>query len=170
MVHGCRKNDRVAQEGLYKRFFGLMYHICKDYAADREGVLSLLNEGFLKVFMAIDTFDEHKGSFESWATRIMTNNCIDQARRQKRMEMTAPIADAGDVADRQSADSRIVEKEIMQCLKKLPGATQEVFKMYVFKGFSHKEISESMQIAESTSRWHVMEARKVLKKLSDKIL
>jgi RNA polymerase sigma-70 factor (ECF subfamily) len=62
-----------------------------------------------------------------------------------------------------------VEEEVLYLIKKMPPVTQQVFSMHVFKGYSHKEIAEILGIAESTSRWHVSEARKNLKLQAHKI-
>jgi len=51
----------------------------------------------------------------------------------------------------------------------LPAVTQKVFSLHIFKGYSHKEIGEMLNMAESTSRWHVAEARKNLKQQAHKI-
>lgn len=42
-----------------------------------------------------------------------------------------------------------------------------VFNLYAIEGYSHKEISEALQIEESTSRSQLVKARKVLQ---DKLL
>jgi RNA polymerase sigma-70 factor (ECF subfamily) len=38
-----------------------------------------------------------------------------------------------------------------------------VFNLYVMEGFPHKEISEKIGISEGTSKWHLFEARRILK-------
>ena len=58
IIFECRKNDRLAQEKLYRSFFGLFYTIAKDYVADKELVIGIVNEAFLKIFMNLDAFDE----------------------------------------------------------------------------------------------------------------
>jgi RNA polymerase sigma-70 factor (ECF subfamily) len=47
----------------------------------------------------------------------------------------------------------------------LPFATQTVFNLSVLDGFTHKEISEQLNISEGTSRWHLTEAKKKLRVL-----
>lgn len=169
VLNGCLKNNRKAQERLYKHYFALMYHICKDYEKEREEILSLINEGFLKIFVNIDSFKEEKGNFEIWIKRIMTNNCIDHVRKKGKPSPLAEIDEAS-VQNLSIAAPAFVEDEILFHLKKLPSATREVFDLHIFKGLSHKEIAHKMNIAESTSRWHILEARKVLKKVAHKIL
>jgi RNA polymerase sigma factor (sigma-70 family) len=62
-----------------------------------------------------------------------------------------------------------VEEEVLYLIKKMPPVTQKVFSLHIFKGYSHKEIAEMLDIAESTSRWHVAEARKNLRQQAHKI-
>jgi len=47
----------MAQERLYKHYFALMYSICKGYSDNQQTIVSLINEGFLKIFMNISAFE-----------------------------------------------------------------------------------------------------------------
>ena len=60
-------------------------------------------------------------------------------------------------------DKEMGEEEVCQCLLKLPLATRTVFSLFAIDGFSHKEISEKLEISLETSKWHMKEARKRLK-------
>ena len=160
----------MAQERLYKYYFALMYSICKGFSDNQQTIISLINEGFLKIFMNIKTFDFHKGHFESWAKKIVTNTAIDYARSKKSVNQFIEL----DVEQRQQKGlyekpNNGVEEEVLYLIKKMPAVTQRVFSLHVFNGYSHKEIADMLQIAESTSRWHVAEARKNLRKQAHKI-
>lgn len=170
LLKGCLKNDRKDQEKLYRRYFGLMYHICSDFVSSRDEILSYMNDGYFKIFKSLKQFDSTRGSFESWAKRIMINACIDHKRAQEKNISMLSIDDFDTEFQHNDPHAKVAEKEIMKCLTRMPEITQRIFNLYVFKGYSHKEISENMRIAESTSRWHVMEARRALKKISHEIL
>lgn len=160
----------MAQERLYKHYFALMYSICKGYSDNQQTIVSLINEGFLKIFMNISTFDPSKGNFEGWAKKIMTNTAIDHARSRKNKNNFIGLEEDQPTKNTLSEKPRThVEEEVLYLIKKMPPVTQEVFSMHVFKGYSHKEIAEILGIAESTSRWHVSEARKNLKLQAHKI-
>ncbi|MEP6674333.1 MAG: sigma factor-like helix-turn-helix DNA-binding protein, partial [Ferruginibacter sp.] len=58
---------------------------------------------------------------------------------------------------------RVSGKEIQQMIKTLPAATAVVFNMYVYEGFTHKQIGELLNISDGTSKWHVSEAKRLLK-------
>lgn len=42
-------------------------------------------------------------------------------------------------------------------------ATAIVFNLFIYEGYTHKQIAENLGISEGTSKWHVNEGRKLLK-------
>lgn len=170
IVTACKTNNPIAQERLYKHYFALMYTICKVYSENQQTIVSLINEGFLKIFMSIQTFDSSKGNFETWAKKIITNTAIDYARSQKNENKFIKLEEDQPTENVLSEHPKShVEEEVLYLIKKMAPVTQQVFSMHVFKGYSHKEIAEILGMAESTSRWHVSEARKNLKRQAHKI-
>ncbi len=170
IINACKTNNSIAQEKLYKHYFALMYTICRQYAEDQQTIVSIINEGFLKIFTNIKNFDFSKGSFEGWAKKIITNTAIDYSRTAKNKNHFVAITDDHD--DEKALHQlprNHAEEEVLYLIKKLPAVTRNVFSLHIFKGYSHKEISKMLGIAESTSRWHVAEARKNLKQQLHKI-
>jgi RNA polymerase sigma factor (sigma-70 family) len=171
IITACKTNNSIAQERLYKHYFALMYTICKSYSDNQQTIISIINEGFLKIFMNLRTFDFNKGNFEGWAKKIITNTAIDYARSQKDKNKFIEIeTEHNDEKTLQINPHNYVEEEVLYLIKKMPAVTQKVFSLHIFKGYSHKEIGEMLDMAESTSRWHVAEARKNLRQHAHKIL
>ena len=170
IINRCKTNESIAQERLYKHYFALMFTICKKYTDDQQATISLINEGFLKIFMNIESFDSSKGSFEGWAKKIMTNTAIDYFRSKKNRQPLYSLEDEVTPGHEfHLHPDNHAEEEVLYLIKKLPLVTQQVFSLHVFKGYSHKEIASMLDIAEGTSRWHVSEARKNLKQQAHKI-
>jgi RNA polymerase sigma-70 factor (ECF subfamily) len=170
IITACKTNNPIAQERLYKHYFALMYSICKSYSDNQQTIISIINEGFLKIFMNLESFDFAKGNFEGWAKKIMTNTAIDYARSQKDKNKFVEIeAHHSNEKELQQNPQNYVEEEVLYLIKKMPAVTQKVFTLHIFKGYSHKEIGEMLNMAESTSRWHVAEARKNLRQQAHKI-
>lgn len=63
------------------------------------------------------------------------------------------------------ADQRFAEEDAREMLLELPEATRHVFNLFALEGFTHGEIAQSIGISEGTSRWHVNDARRILKNL-----
>lgn len=170
IIQACKTNNSTAQERLYKHYFALMFSICKQYSDDQQTIVSIINEGFLKIFTNIKSFDAALGNFDGWAKKIITNTAIDFVRSPKNKNQFVELKDDhGDEKSMRQLPDNHAEEEVLYLIKKLPPVTQNVFSLHIFKGYSHKEIAEMLGIAESTSRWHVAEARKNLKQQLHKI-
>ena len=63
-----------------------------------------------------------------------------------------------------SVISSMSEQEILHAIQELPDGYKTVFNLNVIEGFSHKEISEMLNITESTSRSQLLKARRELQK------
>jgi RNA polymerase sigma-70 factor (ECF subfamily) len=151
IINACKTNHPIAQEKLYKHFFALMYSICKKYSDNQQTVVSLINEGFLKIFMNIQSFDFTKGNFEGWAKKIMTNTAIDHFRSEKNKSKVIELNEHhGEEKELQQNPRNHVEEEVLYLIKNMPAVTQKVFSLHIFKGYSHKEIAGMLDIAEST--------------------
>jgi len=166
LVKGCIKNDRTAQEALYKFFHADMLRVCLNYLPDKELANEAFNHGFLKVFQSIKNFDEKKGDLGGWIRKIMIHTSIDVCRSELKFNNTL-FLDKDD--DGFFVNPEILEKlyfeDILQNIRMLPFATQTVFNLSVIDGYSHKEIGEQLNISEGTSRWHLSEAKRQLRLL-----
>lgn len=166
LVKGCINNDRKAQEALYKLYHADMLRVCYSYLPDDSLAKEAFNTGFLKVFRSINSFDIKKGELGGWIRKIMIYTTIDLCRKELRF---TSIDDAPLDHDELFIAPAILEKlyfeDVLKYIRQLPYATQTVFNLSVIDGFSHKEISEHLNISEGTSRWHLSEAKKQLRTL-----
>ena len=58
--------------------------------------------------------------------------------------------------------------ELLLILKQLPDVTGKVFNLFAIDGYKHHEISEMLGMSVGTSKWHVNEARRILKMIIEK--
>src|SRR5450631_331296 len=70
ILQGCLKNHAAAQKELYNRYSPKMLAVCYRFAHNREDAEDMLQEGFIKVFLQIHTF-QSKGAFEGWIRRTI---------------------------------------------------------------------------------------------------
>lgn len=150
---------------MYKQFYGPMASICLRYTRNDEDAIEVLHNGFLKVFKNIHTYDSAKASLYTWIRTIVVHAAIDFLRQKDRHYSPMEIEKVAEP----EIDSEVIQKmkaeEILKLVRKLPQATQTVFNLYVVDGYTHKEIGQLLGISEGTSKWHLSEARRQLKKL-----
>ena len=140
-----------------------MFRMCLRYTSDREEALTIVNNGFLRVFKKLDKYG-FKGSLEGWIRRLVFHCLSDHFRGKSKEIHFLEIAER-DAPDYVNALSNLYFEDILDLVEKLPPATKEVFILYAIEGFSHKEISMQVGISEGTSKWHLSEARKKMKEL-----
>ena len=165
-VQDCRKGSTRAQHKLFKYFYGTVMSVCMRYAGSTDEAADMLNEGFLKVFSNLDKY-ENSGSFEAWLKRVVCNAALDYRRRY---DKNVEFLDIDEIQEVHLSDynvndaiSKISSNEIVRLIQQLPPVTRMVFNMFLFEGFSHREIAQQLNITENTSAWHVNNARNRLK-------
>lgn len=152
LVKGCIEKNPAAQRLLFERFSRKMMGICIRYADRREEADDMLQNGFIKVFEKIETF-RGSGSLEGWIRKIVMNESLTYLRQNKTMQMNIDIEDAKYlVPGNNHVGENINEKDLLKMIQQLPIGFRTVFNMYAIEGYSHKEISEQLGIAEGTSK------------------
>jgi len=165
IVEGCVRNERYFQELLFRQHFDTMMRMCMRYTHDRDKAMEIVNIGFLRVFQKLHTF-EFKGSLEGWIRRLVFHALSDYFRKDKKY-LQFMVFEEKDDTSYAEAPAKLYAEDIMKMVDTLPPATQEVFRLYAIEGYTHVEISKNTGISVGTSKWHLSNARKILKRLID---
>ncbi|MFT3910149.1 MAG: sigma-70 family RNA polymerase sigma factor [Ferruginibacter sp.] len=162
IIRGCQQNDILCQEQLYKLFYPEMIKVCSRYATDSDGAGTIYNNAMLRVFKSIGEYKE-EGKLRAWVKTIVVHCCIDFCK--KKMVLAEELSE--DTNEEVSISSDVFNvvsaKEIQKIIADLPQATAVVFNMYVYEGYTHKQIGENLGISDGTSKWHFSEAKRILK-------
>lgn len=168
IIKQCIKEDRKAQKELYKLYYGKMMNVCYRYAKNTDDAQDLLQDGFVKVFSHLKSYD-FKGSFEGWIRKIMVNTAIDFYRKNKGIYFVEDennfILETSRVESADSIYSNFGVEDIMAAIQKLSPVYKTVFNMYVIDGYQHKEIAEQLNISEGTSKSNLSKAKQNLQEL-----
>lgn len=144
-----------------------MYSVCLRYSRNRDEAKDLLQDGFIRVFEHINDFRK-EGSLVGWIKRIMINNAVNHYKKINRIPVHEDIGEINETeiigAAEVREEERITPEFLIELIKSLPEGYRMVFNLYVFEGYSHKEISEWLSITESTSKTQLLKARRWLRK------
>jgi len=162
ILSGCLHNDQVAQRELYTRYSPKMLSVCYRFAHNREDAEDMMQEGFIKVFSQIHTF-QNKGAFEGWIRRIMVHTCINHLKKNKKFNESVDLIHATGIQVREESVPSIVQaKQVVECIRLLPLGYRTVLNLYAIEGYSHKEIADMLEIEESTSRSQYTRSKQML--------
>jgi RNA polymerase sigma factor (sigma-70 family) len=165
IIKGCLAGNRKDQELLYRRHAAKLYAVCLQYSGNNEEARDILQEGFIKIFENLGNY-KHEGSFEGWMRRITVNTALEKFRSRSNLykvddidQIPEPDAepDNQDYAGLEAAD-------LLDIIRELPPKYRMVFNLYAIEGYSHKEISEMINISEGTSKSNLSRARAILQR------
>lgn len=167
VIDGCLHGKRKSQKQLYELYYPFAYTVCRKYAKNRQEAEEIINNGFLKIFNKLETY-EPSLKFENWARRIFINAAIDYFRKFKSYRITeGEDVDSG--AENRGVAPTILQQltteEILACTAQLPPSYLLVFNLYVVDGFTHTEISKKLNISIGTSKSNLSKARQKLQQL-----
>ena len=163
LVEKCINNERAAQEKFYRMFHGKMMGLCMRFFSNRDDAKEALNVGFLKVFRSLSSY-QGKGSLEGWIYRIIHNTALDFVRKKVVFDNRIEEINESSAQVEPEVIQKYYVNELLNLLHSLPEATKVVFTLFAIENFSHKEIAKQLEISEGTSKWHVNNARQLLKK------
>lgn len=164
IIEGCMQNNPVAQRELYNRYSPKMLAVCYRFAPSREDAEDMLQEGFIRVFSQMHSF-QHKGSFEGWIRKIIVHSCINILKRNKRFNDNVDLEEAMQAGVKETIPSIMQAKQVVECIRLLPIGYRTVLNLYAIEGYSHREIAEIMDIEESTSRSQYTRAKNMLEQI-----
>jgi RNA polymerase sigma factor (sigma-70 family) len=164
LIDAVLRNERWAQKSLYEDYYGSLMPLCMRYADSDKDAEDILHESFIKIFKNIDKYDPGT-SLKNWMVRIVINTAIDNYRKREKKKIVELENVYNLKVKEPNALQTMTAEEIIASMQQLTQIYRTVFNMFVVEGYSHKEISESLNISESTSRSNLVKARKKLKEI-----
>jgi RNA polymerase sigma factor (sigma-70 family) len=174
LLAGCRRADRVMQRQFYHLFYGYALSICLRYVGTREEATEVVNDGFLRVFRGLASFDDTRpdlsGSLRGWLKKIMVRTAIDHFRTTERIPYQEDLDAAHDepAAPGTLPLEALAYQDLLHLVQQLPPAYRTVFNLYAIDGYKHEEIAQHLGITAGTSKSNLSKARTYLQRLLKK--
>ena len=161
IIKGCLQGKASCQEALFHKYSGRMFLLCKRYARHEMEAEDMLQDGFIKVFEKLHQF-RGEGALEYWIRRIMINTALKHYRKSSFQKEQIGLEEYHDSPKSPDAYQRLGKQELLDLISQLPDGYRLVFNLYAIEGYSHKEVAQTLNIAESTSRSQLVKARRLL--------
>ena len=162
-----------ALEKAYKKDGAYLLSVCRRYVRDADTARDMFQDGFVSAYTNWSKFtDRGPGSLKAWLARIMANTCLMYLRKRD------PVREADEidtvplkaVSDDSLAGSiaGIKDEDLYNMILDLPDLERTVLNMFVFEGFSHKDIAHLLGIKESASAMRFYRAKAHLAEMLEK--
>ncbi len=163
IIDGCKKQEPQHQEKLYRHFYRPMMKICFRYCrGNMADASAIYNQAMHKVFRQLHQY-RGEGEPGAWIRKIVVNCCIDHCRDTIKFK-TDELTDTANILPViPDVYNRLSANDVLALIHELPSNTGLVFNLFVMEGYKHEEIGNLLGIAPGTSKWHLNEARRLLK-------
>lgn len=160
ILKGCMQGKHSAQRELYRRYSRMLLGVCNRYARNIEEAEDIMQEGFVKIFLNINSF-KGEGSLTAWMRRIMINTAITNYHRTLKHRYHDDIDDIreSDMEEMRWEESDFSAGELFRVIQQMPAGYRMVFNLYAVEGYKHREIAEILEIDENTSKSQYSRAR-----------
>ena len=136
--------------------------MCLKYSKNYQDAEDTLQDSFLTIFDKIKQY-KSKGSFEGWLKRIAINTALQKYRNKVPLEFVNEDLKEEEIEEINLEKADFEIDFLLQLIQKLPDKYRLIFNLYVLDNYTHKEISNLLNISEGTSKSNLSRARKILK-------
>jgi RNA polymerase sigma-70 factor (ECF subfamily) len=159
-----QRGDPAAYDTLVRRHMQKAFGVAMRLLGQQQDAEDLVQDAFMAALEKIDSFDAQR-DFAPWFYRILVNRCLNARKsRARRTTVDVPVEAASTTAspllDTERSELR---HHLKRAMALLPERQRTIVSMFDLEGFSSPEIAEVMGISDGTVRWHLHQARRVLR-------
>jgi RNA polymerase sigma factor (sigma-70 family) len=167
LARALKGQETIAIEALYDMYSAALLGVILRIVQHDEVAEDLLQETFIKIWHSADSYDSSKGRLFTWMMNVARNLSIDKLR-SKDFRNTNKNQDIENNVDFIDSQKRITFNADTLGLKEMVTALKpefnDVLDMVYFKGYTHVEAAEALNLPLGTVktriRMAIMELRK----------
>lgn len=146
----------------------MLFGACMRYASGWHEAEDFLQDGLIQIFKDLYQY-QPTGELGAWMRKVMVNVCLQHLRKKKNL---FEVVEVETVVDSFQANDQLFAKyrqeALVNMIQQLPEGYRAVFNLHVIEEYSHKEIAQHLNIAESASRSQLARAKAMLRKMLEK--
>ena len=164
LVARCLAGDRLAERALYDAHVDRVYRLAYRLAGDADLAQDFTQETFIRAF---DKMGQYRGdaSLATWLHTIATSVSLNGMRSVTRMRARSTSID--DAAELPAGDVRTAPHDLRErlhiAIDALSVKLRPVFVMHDVEGYTHEDISGTLNIPVGTSKARLFDARAKLR-------
>ena len=162
LVERIRQKDQRAMSQLYQMYIRELSSVCYRYVPSEADAKDVLQNSFVNIFKSIPTLDYRgEAAFKMWMRKIVVNEALHFLKERKMLKsklgMRVVELDLEQASETLPSDNEPSEAELLtpeelhQLIRELPDGYRTVVNLYIFEGYSHRQIAKLLNVSESTS-------------------
>ncbi len=168
LVQAIRTRDRKGAEALYDMYSAALYGVIYRIIQHEEIAEDLLQEAFVKIWNSAASYDESKGRLFTWMVNIARNLSIDKTRSKdfRNHSKTEDIENIVLSVDKGFTTSINPETlGLKELVNKLNPDQKVILDLVYFRGFTHVEAAEELNLPLGTVKTRLRNAIITLRKV-----
>ena len=131
--------------------------------ADKTTAKDQLQISLMKILQNIESYDAGKGKIESWLSSVTINTCLTELRKRKLNVVSIDDVNIANTPVNPVVIDNMKAEEILLLVSSLPDIYREIFNLVEIDGYTHKEISEMLEIKQASCRARLARAKEMLR-------
>jgi len=176
LVDHAKSGDTQSFEELVSRYRDRVYARAFSIMRNEDLAIGLSQNAWIKAWQRLEQF-HGDASFVTWLNRIITNLCLDELRRQKRLktdsieeiqEDTGPVENRMEIRDFDpiaKLNQQELRERIDDAMDKLSVNHRTVLLLYEYEQLEYKQIADQMDTTIGTVMSRLFYARKKMASL-----
>lgn len=160
-----KDQDKKALSLIFDNYGALLLNVIKRVIKDPMMAEEVLQKVLMKIWKNAESFNKSKGSLFTWLVSISRNAAIDQTRTRdfrltKESEHSVELVT---ISNKASENDQIEQMYLRQLLNQLPETQKKLIDLSYFEGYTHKEISQRLDMPLGTIKTRIRLAIKHLR-------
>lgn len=153
LIRKAKKGDKDAFCRLMDEQVQSMYKVASAYLKNDEDVADAIQDTILSCYENLKSLKQNR-YFKTWMIRILINKCRDILQRKKQITYTDQMTEMP------FYEEEYASREWAQVLEPLDNKYRLVILLYYMEGFNIREISDILDMKESTVKSRLQRGRK----------
>ena len=168
LVKAIRNKENVGAEALYEMYSSSLYGVIYRIIQHEEIAEDLLQDTFIRIWNSFSSYDSTKGRLFTWMVNIARNISIDKTRSKDFRNSSKTEDIENNVLTMEMRSGNTLNPEVMglkELVAKLKPEQKIVLDLVYFRGFTHAEVSEELEIPLGTVKTRLRNAIISLRKV-----
>jgi RNA polymerase sigma factor (sigma-70 family) len=166
-VKSAQKGDEISLGILYNLYSKAMFNTSFRILKERHQAEDVMQDAFISAFRNIGKLKDPR-SFGGWLKKITINESL---KHYKKAFVWVEVSEEihGQVEDEPLEEEWWKDfefTELLMLIDILPSGCRMVFNLFAIENLSHKQISEKLNISESTSKTQYRRAKHILRNMA----
>ena len=173
LVERIRQKDQRAMSQLYQMYIRELSSVCYRYVPSEADAKDVLQNSFVNIFKSIPTLDYRgEAAFKMWMKKVVVNEALYFLKERRKLKsafgMRTTEPDLELMSDTLSTDGEMPDAEVLtpeelhSLISELQDGCRTIVNLYVFEGYSHRQIAQMLNVSESTSASQLYYAKQLL--------